>query len=66
MGVAWCPSNKDLHEAEIDSLGVGPRDVRGADRSWLYVTQGGKLFRRQTKRTGATAWETIKPPQPGL
>jgi gluconolactonase len=47
--------------APIESLAFG-----GADRTWLYVTQGGRLFRRQTKRIGAVAWEPIKPPQPGL
>jgi len=38
----------------------------GPDRTWLYVTQGGKLFRRATKRTGVVAWQPVKPPQPGL
>ena len=47
--------------APIESIAFG-----GPDRTWLYVTQGGRLFRRQTKRTGAVAWEPIKPPQPGL
>jgi gluconolactonase len=27
----------------------------GKDLNWLYVTEGGKLFRRQVKRTGVTA-----------
>jgi len=30
------------------------------------VAQGGKLFRRETRRTGVVAWELVKPPQPGL
>jgi sugar lactone lactonase YvrE len=38
----------------------------GADRTWLYVTQGSKLFRRSVKRTGAVAWEPVRPPQPPL
>jgi hypothetical protein len=36
----------------------------------IYVpaqyTQGGKVFRREAKRTGVVAWEPVKPPQPGL
>jgi hypothetical protein len=28
--------------------------------------QGGRLYRRETKRTGVVAWEPVKPPQPGL
>ena len=38
----------------------------GPGRTWLYVTQGGKVFRRETRRTGVVAWEPVKPPQPGL
>jgi gluconolactonase len=38
----------------------------GPGRAWLYVTQGHKVFRRETKRTGVVPWEPIKPPQPGL
>jgi gluconolactonase len=47
--------------APLESLAFG-----GPDRTWLYVTQGGRLFRRHTKRTGAVVWDPIKPPQPGL
>jgi enterochelin esterase-like enzyme/sugar lactone lactonase YvrE len=38
----------------------------GADRDWLYVSEDGKLYRRQTKRKGAAAWDPVKPPQPSL
>jgi len=38
----------------------------GPDRDWLYAAQGGKLYRRQTKRKGAAAWDPVKPPQPSL
>src|SRR5207249_1197836 len=34
--------------------------------NWLYVTEGGKMFRRQTKRTGVTAATPVKPPRPPL
>jgi len=38
----------------------------GRDLNWLYVTEGGKLFRRPVKRTGAAAWAPVKPPRPLL
>ncbi|MDE3196326.1 MAG: SMP-30/gluconolactonase/LRE family protein [Acidobacteriota bacterium] len=38
----------------------------GADRNWLYASQDGKLYRRETKRKGSAAWEPVKPPQPSL
>lgn len=38
----------------------------GADRDWLYATEDGKLYRRQTRRKGAAAWDIVKPPQPSL
>jgi hypothetical protein len=30
------------------------------------LTVGGKIFRRETKRTGVVAWQPVKAPQPGL
>lgn len=38
----------------------------GPDRDWLYASEDGKLYRRQTKRKGSAAWEPVKPPQPSL
>jgi sugar lactone lactonase YvrE len=38
----------------------------GKDLNWLYLTEGGKLFRRQVKRTGVTAGTPVKPPRPPL
>jgi sugar lactone lactonase YvrE len=38
----------------------------GPDREWLYATEDGKLYRRQTRRKGAVAWDIVKPPQPSL
>jgi len=38
----------------------------GPERDWLYATEDGKLYRRQTKRKGAEAWDPVKPPQPSL
>ena len=60
-----------LHEHPEQARVHGHADHRasrsaGPDRAWLYVTQGGKIFRRETRRTGVVAWEPVKPPQPGL
>jgi len=55
-----------LNQPQFTSTPVTDIAFGGPGRTWLYVTQGGKLFRRETKRTGAVAWELVKPPQPGL
>jgi sugar lactone lactonase YvrE len=36
------------------------------DASWLYVAEGGMLYRRPVKVTGANAWTVVKPPKPTL
>jgi sugar lactone lactonase YvrE len=36
------------------------------DASWLYVADGGKLYRRPVKVTGSNAWTVVKPPKPTL
>jgi gluconolactonase len=38
----------------------------GHDLNWLYITEGGKLFRRPVKVVGANPWEPSKPPTPPL
>ncbi|MEO7653170.1 MAG: alpha/beta hydrolase-fold protein [Bryobacteraceae bacterium] len=38
----------------------------GKDLNWLYVAEGGKLFRRPVKVKGASAWSPLKPPKPPL
>ena len=55
-----------LNKPEAGSVSIGNIAFGGAERNWLYVTQGNKIFRRQVKRTGVTAWEPVKPPKPGL
>jgi gluconolactonase len=55
-----------LNKPEFNSTPVTSIAFGGPDHAWLYVTQGGKLFRRETRRTGVVAWEPVKPPQPGL
>jgi gluconolactonase len=70
MGIQVCEQpgrcTNILNKPRFDSSPIESIAFGGPDRTWLYVTQGGRLFRRQTKRTGAVAWEPIKPPQPGL
>jgi gluconolactonase len=38
----------------------------GQDQNWMYVAEGGKLFRRQVKVSGAQVWNRTKPPTPPL
>ncbi len=38
----------------------------GQNLDWLYVSEGGKLFRRSVKVTGATVAAPVKPPSPPL
>jgi hypothetical protein len=70
MGIQVCEQpgrcTNILNKPEFNSIPITNIAFGGPDRAWLYVTQGGKLFRRETKRTGVVAWEPVKPPQPGL
>jgi gluconolactonase len=70
MGIQVCEQpgrcSNILNKPEFTATPVTSIAFGGPDRAWLYVTQGGKIFRRQTRRTGVVAWEPIKPPQPGL
>jgi len=70
MGIQVCEQpgrcSNILNKPEFTSVPITDIAFGGPGRAWLYVTQGGKLFRRETRRTGVAAWEPIKPPQPGL
>jgi sugar lactone lactonase YvrE len=70
MGIQVCEQpgrcTNILNKPEFNATPITAIAFGGPDRTWLYVTQGGKLFRRETKRTGVVAWEPVKPPQPGL
>ena len=70
MGIQVCEQpgrcTNILNKPEFNAPPIASIAFGGPDRTWLYVTQGGKLFRRQTRRTGVVAWELVKPPQPGL
>jgi sugar lactone lactonase YvrE len=70
MGIQVCEQpgrcTNILNKPEFTATPIADIAFGGPDRAWLYVTQGGKLFRRETKRTGVVAWQPVKPPQPGL
>lgn len=55
-----------LNKPEFGATPITNIAFGGPERNWLYVAQGPKLFRRQVKRMGVTAWEPVKPPKPGL
>jgi gluconolactonase len=70
MGIQVCEQpgrcTNILNKPEFNATPITSVAFGGPGRAWLYVTQGGKVFRRETKRTGVVAWEPVKPPQPGL
>lgn len=70
MGIQVCEQpgrcSNILNKPEFTATPITDIAFGGPGRTWLYVTQGGKLFRRDTRRTGVVAWELVKPPQPGL
>jgi sugar lactone lactonase YvrE len=70
MGVQVCEQpgrcTNILNKPEFNATPIESIAFGGPDRAWLYVTQGGKIFRRMTRHTGVVAWEPVKPPQPGL
>ena len=70
MGIQVCEQpgrcTNILNKPEFTATPVTDIAFGGPGRAWLYVTQGGKIFRRETKRIGVVAWEPVKPPQPGL
>jgi gluconolactonase len=68
LGIQLCEQNgrcmQILSKPEMGALtGIA---FGGKELNWLYVTEGGKLFRRAVKRSGAAAWNVVKPPRPPL
>ena len=70
MGIQVCEQpgrcTNILNKPEFTATPITGIAFGGPGRAWLYVTQGGKVFRRETRRTGVVVWEPVKPPQPGL
>ena len=69
MGIQMCEQNGRCAAiiGKPDPAGtLGGITFGGKDLNWLYVAEGGKLYRRETKSKGVTAWAPIKPPNPPL
>ena len=70
MGIQVCEQpgrcSNILNKPQFTAAPISDIAFGGPGRTWLYVTQAGKVFRRETRRTGVVAWEPVKPPQPGL
>jgi gluconolactonase len=67
-GVQVCEANgrvaQILNAPEHGS--VSSLSFAGKDLNWLYVAEGGKLFRRPVKVRGVAAGAPVKPPKPPL
>ena len=68
LGIQICEANGRMGEilnapapGAIESVAFG-----GANPTWLYVTEGNRLFRRPVKVSAAEAWAPSKPPLPPL
>jgi sugar lactone lactonase YvrE/predicted esterase len=68
LGIQMCEANGRT-AAIFNAPEVGPVTALALgtqDPNWLYVAQGGKLFRRPVKVQGTAAWSPVKPPRPPL
>jgi gluconolactonase len=68
LGIQVCEANgrvaQILNPPEHGS--ISSVAFAGKDLDWLYVTEGGKLFRRPVKVKGNAPWAPVKPPKPPL
>ena len=68
LGIQVCEANGRvaaiLNAPEPGS--ISGMTFAGKDLNWLYVAEGGRLFRRPVKVKGAAAWILVKPPRPPL
>jgi len=70
IGIQVCMQNGRVAEilnppAPGDSL-TAITFAGNGDQNRIYAAQGGKLYRRPVKVTGANAWTLVKPPKPTL
>jgi gluconolactonase len=68
LGIQMCEANGRV-AAILNSPEPGPVAAlafAGKDMNWLYVAEGGKLFRRAVKGNGVAAWAPAKLPRPPL
>ncbi len=68
MGVQMCEANGRMaavfNSPEIG--GVSSMVFAGRKMDWMYVAEGGKLFRRPVKINGVAAGTLVKLPKPPL
>jgi sugar lactone lactonase YvrE len=68
MGVQMCEANGRMaavfNPPEHD--GVSSVVFAGKKMDWMYVAEGGKLFRRPVKINGVAAGTVVKLPKPPL
>ncbi|HSU30877.1 MAG TPA: alpha/beta hydrolase-fold protein [Bryobacteraceae bacterium] len=68
LGVQVCEANGRL-AAILNPPGHGPISgltFAGTTPTWLYVTEGGKLYRRSVKVASTALDNPVKPPKPAL
>jgi gluconolactonase len=68
IGVQMCEANGRMAAVfnPPEHGGVSSVVFAGKKMDWMYVTEGGKLFRRPVKVTGVAAGTLVKPPKPPL
>jgi sugar lactone lactonase YvrE len=70
LGIQICMQNGRVVEILNSPAAAAPIAAivfaGGGDASWIYVAEGGKLYRRPIKVTGANAWSLVMPPKPTL
>ncbi|GEM_PF-6873215 len=68
LGIQFCEANGRvagiLNPPEYGN--IGGLAFAGKNLNWLYVAEGGKLFRRSVKVAGVAVDAPTKPPKPPL
>jgi gluconolactonase len=68
IGVQMCEANGRMAAVfnSPEHGGVSSVAFAGKKMDWMYVAEGGKLFRRPVKVTGVAAGTLVKLPKPPL
>jgi len=69
LGIQFCEQNgrcagilmKPEIAGTLSNIAFG-----GPNLNWLYAAEGTKLYRREVKSKGVTAWSPVTPPRPPL
>ena len=68
LGIQMCEANGRvaaiLNPPALDP--VADLIFAGKNLDWIYITSGGKLYRRPVKQPGIAIWLPVKPPKPPL